>query len=191
VSLAHTILGVLMDSPAHGYAIKKHLAAVLPDGSALNDGQLYPTLGRMERSRWIRKQVVEQQRNPSKHLYRLTPAGRREFFDWLAGEPDGDPARELFRKSDFLRRCTFFRHLDAAGIAAQVGAEQRAVERSLARLEPLAERLADCDGDPYLQMVVEYGIRVQRLRREWLDELLVRSDRRARRSGALASAHPA
>jgi len=191
MSLAHTILGVLMDAPAHGYAIKKHLAAVLPDGSALNDGQLYPTLGRMERSRWIRKQVVEQQRTPSKHLYRLTPSGRREFFAWLAGEPDGDPGRELFRKSDFLRRCAFFRHLDPAGVAAQVCAEQRAVERSLARLEPLAERLAECDGDPYLEQVVEYGIRVQRLRHQWLGELLAQSTRRTRRSGALASAHNA
>jgi DNA-binding PadR family transcriptional regulator len=190
VPLAHTILGVLFDAPAHGYAIKKSLAAVLP-GSALNDGQLYPTLTRMEQRGWIRKQVVEQRRTPSKHRYRLTAAGRREFFGWLAGDRSGSPELEFFRRSDFLQRCSFFRHLDAEGVAAQVRAEQRLLQQSLARLEPLAQRLAECEGDPYRRMVVEYGIRVQRMRRQWLEELLAHPTGRADEPGALASAHNA
>ena len=52
MALAHTILGVLLDAPAHGYAIKKQLTAAHPEGAALNDGQLYPTLARMEQSGW-------------------------------------------------------------------------------------------------------------------------------------------
>jgi DNA-binding PadR family transcriptional regulator len=191
VPLAHTILGVLLDAPAHGYAIKKHLAAVLPDGTALNDGQLYPTLNRMEQRGWIRKQVVEQRRTPSKHRYRLTAAGKREFFRWLGGEGSGAPELEFCRRSDFLQRCSFFRHLDGDSVAAQVRAEQRVLQQSLARLEPLAQRLAGCEGDPYRRMVVEYGIRVQRMRRQWLEELLARPSGRAAGPGALASAHNA
>jgi DNA-binding PadR family transcriptional regulator len=188
VPLAHTILGVLMAAPAHGYAIKKQLAAALPDGSALNDGQLYPTLARMERNGWIRKQIVEQPRHPSRHQYRLTPAGKRQFFDWLTGEGGVAPGLEYFRRSDFLQRCAFFRYLADGELAAQVKAERDAVERSLARLEPLALQIADGDADPYRRMVVEYGIRVQRLRRRWLDELLARPAARPRRTRALASA---
>ena len=189
--LAHTILGVLMDAPAHGYAIKKHLAAALPDGAAINDGQLYPTLTRMERNGWIRKQVVEQRRTPSKHLYRLTAAGKREFFGWLGGGRGAAPTLEFFRKSDFLQRCAFFRHLEREAFASQVRAEQDAVGRMLARLEPLAERLAECESDPFRRMVVEYGIRVQRMRRQWLEELLARPTGRASGSRALASAQNA
>lgn len=186
--LAHTILGVLMAAPAHGYAIKKQLAAALPDGSALNDGQLYPTLARMERNRWIRKQIVEQPRHPCRHQYRLTPSGKREFFDWLTREGSAAPGLEYFRRSDFLQRCAFFRYLAHGELAAQVKAERDAVERSLAWLEPLALRLREHDPDPYRRMVVEYGIRVQRLRRRWLEELLARPAARPRRTRALASA---
>jgi DNA-binding PadR family transcriptional regulator len=191
VPLAHTILGVLLDAPAHGYAIKKSLSARLPDGTALNDGQLYPTLNRMEQRGWIRKQVVEQRRTPSKHRYRVTAAGRREFLGWLAGSRSGPPELEFFRKSDFLQRCSFFRHLDEESVAEQVRAEQRLLQQSLAWLEPLAQRLAEREGDPYRRMVVEYGIRVQRMRRQWLEELLARPTGRADEPGALASAHNA
>ena len=185
--LAHTILGLLMDSPAHGYALKKQLAVALPDGAAINDGQLYPTLARMEKNGWIRMQVVEQPRHPSRHRYRVTAAGKREFFGWLAGQR-GAPGLEYFRKSDFLQRCAFFTHLAGDELAAQVRAERDAVERSLARLEPLAQRLAGGEDDRYRRMVVEYGIRVQRMRREWLEELLAEPGERGERPRALANA---
>jgi DNA-binding PadR family transcriptional regulator len=188
VPLAHTILAVLMDAPAHGYAIKKQLAAAMPDGAALNDGQLYPTLARMERRGWIRKQIVEQPRHPSRHCYRLSAAGKRAFYDWLAGEHAAAPDVDSFRKSDFLQRCAFFRYLGEAERAEQIRAQQAAVERSLAWLEPLAERLADCGGDPHRAMVVEYGIRVQRLRHEWLAELLAQEAPRERRRRGLGGA---
>ena len=183
--LAHTILGVLLDAPAHGYAIKKQLTAAHPEGGgAINDGQLYPTLARMEQSGWIRKQVVEQRRTPSKHLYRLTAAGRREFFRWLGATDGQGDALGLSRKSDFLRRCAYFQHLGGERIAAQVRAERERVERTLERLE----RLAQSEEDPYRRLLVEYGVRVQRVRRQWLEELLVVSDGRLDPPAALASA---
>jgi DNA-binding PadR family transcriptional regulator len=184
VALAHTILGVLLDGPAHGYAIKKQLTVAHPEGSAINDGQLYPTLARMEQSGWIHKQVVEQRRTPSKHLYRLTAAGRREFFRWLGGAGGESAALGMSRRSDFLRRCAFFQLLDGERVGAQVRAEQALVERTLERLECLARG----EEDPYRRKLVEYGIRVQRMRRQWLEELLVMSDGRAVPPAALASA---
>jgi DNA-binding PadR family transcriptional regulator len=184
VPLAHTILGVLLDAPAHGYAIKKQLSAAHPEGSAINDGQLYPTLARMEQSGWIRKQVVEQRRTPSKHLFRLTAAGRREFFQWLGASGGESAGLGLSRKSDFLRRCAFFQHLDPDRVALHVRSEQGLVERTLLRLEQLAQS----EADPYRRKLVEYGIRVQRMRRQWLEELLVCSVGRTAPAAALASA---
>jgi DNA-binding PadR family transcriptional regulator len=188
MSLAHTILGVLMDAPAHGYAIKKWLAAALPDGAGPNDGQLYPTLARMERQGWIRKQVVEQRRTPSKHLYRLTEAGERELFEWLEGTRGGSAGPELFRKSDFLHRCLFFRYLAPEAIESQVRAEARSVQEFLDRLELLAARLAEREGDGYRRMVLEYGMRVQRMRRQWLEELTAHQAQRAPKVSGHAAA---
>jgi len=182
--LAHTILGVLLDAPAHGYAIKKQLTGAHPEGGAINDGQLYPTLARMEQSGWIRKQVVEQRRTPSKHLYHLTAAGRREFFRWLRGSGEERAALGMSRSSDFLRRCAFFRQLEGERVAAHVRAERERVQRTLERLEELGHS----EADPYRRQLIEYGMRVQRVRREWLEELLGMAGAPAVSPTALASA---
>jgi DNA-binding PadR family transcriptional regulator len=178
VSVAHVILGALMEAPAHGYSIKKYLASALTD--ELNDGQLYPALARMERQGWIRKQVVRQQRSPTKHLYHITEDGEREFLDWLAGagEPAAAPRMDLFSRFEFLQRCAFFRHIDVGHVAQLAEGQLERAGRCLARLQELAEELRARGSDPYREMVVEYGIRVQRMRREWLQELLVRAAER-------------
>ncbi len=169
MSVAHTILGVLMDAPAHGYAIKKQLAGAPTAGEGpLNDGQLYPALARMEREGWITKEVVEQRRSPSKHLYRLTDAGRGEFFDWLAGDRSRAPHPWKF---DFLQRCAFLRHLDPGRVELQLAAEIERVSECLTGLERFAGEVAARDPDLYREMLVDYGIRIQRLRRDWLEEL--------------------
>ena len=175
MSVAHAILGTLMEAPAHGYSIKKNLAAALPD--EINDGQLYPALARMERQGWIRKQVVQQRRSPTKHLYRITDAGEREFFDWLiaVAEKGGEVRLDFFWKFDFLQRCAFFRHLEPEEVAQLVRAEAERVSAGLERLAELREKLRERDPDPYRDMVVEYGIRVQKVRRAWLQELLERA----------------
>ena len=175
MSVAHAILGTLIEAPAHGYSIKKNLAAALPE--EINDGQLYPTLARMERHGWIRKQVVQQRRSPTKHLYRITESGEQEFFDWLAAaaEKKGAVRLDFVWKFDFLQRCAFFRHIDAEAVAQLARAEADRVSEGLEQLAKLREELKARDPDPYRDMIVEYGIRIQQVRREWLQELLERA----------------
>lgn len=180
MSLAHTILGVLLDAPGHGYSIKKSLGEALPQDIALNDGQLYPALARLEARGWIAKEVVEQRRSPTKHLYRITDDGRDAFYRWIDGEPDGEtPLRpDLFWRSGFLQKCNFFRYLEPGRVATRVVAEIGEVERRIAQLEACLEDLEDCEPDPYRRAIVEYGIRYQRMRRDWLEELRGRADAR-------------
>jgi DNA-binding PadR family transcriptional regulator len=44
------VLGLLGDGELHGYELKKQLDDVLPAGSSVSFGSLYPTLGRLERT---------------------------------------------------------------------------------------------------------------------------------------------
>ena len=92
MSVPYTILGVLMDAPAHGYSIRKQLEAVFSTDLGLNDGQLYPALAKLETLGWIAKEVVEQPRSPTKHLYRVTDEGRAAFARWLEGDAPADAA---------------------------------------------------------------------------------------------------
>jgi len=192
MSLEYTILGVLMDQPTHGYSIKKHLLETFSKNLGLNDGQLYPALSRLERRGWIQKQVVEQRRSPTKHLYRVTPEGKVAFFDWLeAADPEAESTPyDFFWRYGFLQKCSFFRYLDPASIVAQSRKRLEEVDRRIEELEGFLQRMEEKKADPYRRMIVEYGIRQQRMRREWLEDLRARTAGRGRQKPARLAAAP-
>ena len=79
------ILALLAKEPAHGYELRGRLAAALgPAGGALNPGQVYVTLSRLERSGLVRSETVGQASQPDKKVYELTPAGRDQVETWLS-----------------------------------------------------------------------------------------------------------
>ncbi|HKC51843.1 MAG TPA: PadR family transcriptional regulator [Myxococcota bacterium] len=192
MSVAYTLLGVLMDAPAHGYSIRKQLEETFSKDLGLNDGQLYPALAKLESLGWIEKEVVEQQRSPTKHLYRVTVKGRAAFARWLEGEePVGSRERQsFFWRDEFLQRANFFARLGAPAAADQIRARLAQTEARAQRLEARAAELRAGEADPYRRMIVEYGVRLQRMRQGWLEELLARATERSMepRGQALARA---
>ena len=177
MSVAYTILGVLMDAPEHVYSIRKQLEETFSKDYVLNDGQLYPALAKLEGLGWIEKEVVEQQRSPTKHLYRVTLTGRAAFERWLGGdEPAGARERQsFFWRDEFLQRASFFAHLDPDEAAEHIRARLAQTEARAARLEVRASEKRAGATDPYRRMIVEYGVRLQRMRQGWLEELLARA----------------
>jgi DNA-binding PadR family transcriptional regulator len=186
MSVSHTILGVLMDAPAHGYSIRKHLEETFSKDLGLNDGQLYPALAKLEARGWIEKEVVEQRSSPTKHLYRVTEAGRTAFRSWLEGvEPDDAQRLGFFWRDGFLQRCSFFADLPAEVAAEQVRERLGETARRAERLESALADLEQREADPYRRMILEYGVRLQRMREQWLEELLARATERARETRRL------
>jgi DNA-binding PadR family transcriptional regulator len=190
MSVPYTILGVLMDAPAHGYSIRKQLEAVFSTDLGLNDGQLYPALAKLETLGWIAKEVVEQPRSPTKHLYRVTDEGRAAFARWLEGDAPADAAerRSFFWRDEFLQRASFFSRLPSGAAAKQIRTRLDQTEERAARLESRLSEVASGAGDPYRRMIVEYGVRLQRMRQEWLEELLARATERNSGSRTLRAA---
>jgi DNA-binding PadR family transcriptional regulator len=175
VSIDYTILGVLIEEPSHGYSIKKYLHENVSRDLGINDGQLYPALGRLEERGWIRKRVVPQRRSPTKHLYRVTPDGETAFYRWLlepaCSEADS-PRYAFYWKDEFLQRLAFFRYLAPERVQEQVQKRIEEVSKRIADLEGVAEQIEARGGDPYRRMIAEYGIRYQCMWREWLEALL-------------------
>jgi DNA-binding PadR family transcriptional regulator len=182
MSVPYTILGVLMNEPAHGYSIRKHLEEAFSKALGLNDGQLYPALAKLEGLGWIEKEVVEQRRSPTKHLYRVTQAGREAFLRWLAGEGAEEPRDRLgfFWRDGFLQRCSFFGQLAPDVAAELIRVRLGEAAHCAERLEEVSADLARRDGEPYRRMIVEYGVRLQRMREQWLQELLAMATEPAR-----------
>jgi DNA-binding PadR family transcriptional regulator len=94
--MTHTrqvILGLVEEGPSHGYGLKKRHDRHFHQARPLHVGQIYSTLGRLERDGLVRLAGTEQEAGPDRKLYAVTEAGTRATEDWLAA-PES-PARHI------------------------------------------------------------------------------------------------
>ncbi|MEU9980703.1 PadR family transcriptional regulator [Streptomyces sp. NPDC050856] len=91
------LLALLARGPAHGYELKQDLEQLL--GAAYpptNVGQIYVTLGRLEKSGLIEGEEIAQQSRPNKKTYRLTDAGQEALRAWFEETADEPRVRDEF-----------------------------------------------------------------------------------------------
>lgn len=83
MSTPHVLLGLLAAGPKHGYDLKRDHDSRLPRAKPVAFGQVYATLGRLERDGLV--EVVGQDRDggPDRTSYGVTRAGRAALDDWL------------------------------------------------------------------------------------------------------------
>ncbi|HET6866418.1 MAG TPA: PadR family transcriptional regulator [Solirubrobacteraceae bacterium] len=78
------LLALLATEDSHGYQLKARLALALgPLADALNDGQVYVTLTRLEKAGLVDSHRVGQTDRPDRKVYSLTQAGRERVDAWL------------------------------------------------------------------------------------------------------------
>jgi len=90
------LLTLLADEPAHGYELKTGLERAVGGSWAINVGQVYSTLRRLERDGL----VVEDEATLDHRDFRITSHGREELGRWFAAPylPDTAPRDELTAK---------------------------------------------------------------------------------------------
>ncbi|MGE3074647.1 MAG: PadR family transcriptional regulator [Dehalococcoidia bacterium] len=82
--MRNALLALLAEQPAHGYDLKGRLETEF--GAAwpsVNIGQVYATLGRLERDGLVESESVAQEGRPEKRVYATTQAGRDVLHRWL------------------------------------------------------------------------------------------------------------
>lgn len=84
MSLPHVLLGLLARGPASGWDLKSRLARDPSLGWDAELTQIYPALRRLLRGGFVTMKRRRSEKGPPRREYRLTPAGRREFREWLA-----------------------------------------------------------------------------------------------------------
>ncbi len=77
---------MLAKEPAHGYQLRARLGQALgPLRDAMNAGQIYVTLGRLEKAGLVTcEHSAGLADRPDRKVYALTPAGQQRVVDWLA-----------------------------------------------------------------------------------------------------------
>ena len=79
------VLALLAKEPSHGYELRARLRQALGAvGDALNAGQIYVTLTRLEKAGLVTsEQSAGLADRPDRKVYALTPAGQQRVADWL------------------------------------------------------------------------------------------------------------
>ena len=80
------VLAMLAKEPAYGYQLRARLRQALgPVGDAMNDGQIYVTLTRLEKAGLVTaEQYPGLPDRPDRKVYALTAAGQHRVTEWLA-----------------------------------------------------------------------------------------------------------
>lgn len=125
------LLGLLARGPAHGYELKADHDAWFPSAKPLAFGQVYATLGRLERDALVETVEVQTGSGPERTVYAITTGGRAALDAWLgqAEGPAEHAADELVRKTVTALRLG----VDQAGFLARQGEAHLALMRRLTR----------------------------------------------------------
>ena len=156
------LLALLAGEASHGYQLRARLALALgPLAEALNDGQVYVTLTRLEKAGLVTSERVGQADRPDRKVYALTEAGRDRVDTWLADTSWPKPAPAEFHLKLVAAA--------AAGLADPVAIVDRQRGELLLALAQ-AQRAALAEPDTYVAALLLEGV-VLRLQADlrWLE----------------------
>ena len=91
------LLALLAREPSHGYQLRAQLHLALgPLAAALNAGQVYVTLNRLEKVGLVTSERLGQTDRPDRKMYELSEPGRERVTGWLADTSWPKPAPAEF-----------------------------------------------------------------------------------------------
>ena len=165
VETDQVILGLLMSGPKSGYKIK-NITGKLMMAYNLSLNQIYPALRKLESGGLVKKDVVYQTGKPNMHVYSLTDAGRKSFYQSLTSPPV-----PIDYQLDFLTRAFFFRFLPTEEMFKQFEQEIGSLDEQLEDLEQIrleVEGRSDADGQFIFSTIVSM---IQMLKERYTSEL--------------------
>ncbi|MEV0283047.1 MULTISPECIES: PadR family transcriptional regulator [unclassified Kribbella] len=154
-------LALLADESRHGYEIKQALeqefGETLP---ALNAGQIYSTLARLERDGLVVGESVEGD-SRRKRVYELTEAGRAALADWIE-----TPVPGTRLKDEFFMKLVILASAGLADPKALIAGQRREYLQSLRDLDAM---LAADGARPAAELLAEGAVLHLKADLEWLD----------------------
>jgi DNA-binding PadR family transcriptional regulator len=164
-SLELAVLGLLHESPLHGYELRKRLNLLLGWGRLLSYGSLYPALKRLLRAGLITEvEAISPGISRRQRItYEISPLGR-EYF----GEQITDTGPAAWEDDTFATRFAFFSRTDA-------DVRLRILEGRLSRLQERLDRAQHSSrggDDRYLSELRRHSIESVEREVAWLTDLI-------------------
>lgn len=165
-TLELAVLGLLHETPLHGYELRKRLNLLLGWSRLLSYGSLYPALKRMLRAGWITEVstlspgVSRRQRI----VYQITPAGTELF-----GQEITDAGPSAWEDENFNMRFAFFSRTES-------DVRVRILEGRRSRLQERLDRALSNRGpagtDRYVSELQRHSIESVEREVRWLTDLI-------------------
>ena len=172
-ALELAVLGVLSQSPQHGYELRKRLVSVLGLFNTISYGALYPTL----KSLVERGLIAEEDANPNavypkrnRIVYALTPAGEKYFTDLVA-----QVGSDSYDDDIFAVRIALFGQTSADTRLHVLQGRRRRLED---RLDQMRTNLAKGRErlDAYTLELQQHGLDALEREVAWLGEMISREE---------------
>ncbi len=171
MSTSEALLALLEPGPAHGYTLKQKYDRWFAQKRPLAFGQVYATLGRLEKRGLVVQANIEAGRGPERRLYEITPDGVTAVEQWVFKPQSPD----LYAASSLHSRLTIALLSGRDGAEVLAGQREAYLERmrELQRLRRSAAgpdllavtyELAHLDAD--LRWIDESGARLEQLKGE-------------------------
>ncbi len=163
------VLGLLHDSPMHGYELRKQLTALLGWGRSLSYGSLYPALKDLVARGMIAASDADSSVGRSRRakiVYELTADGKEHFAELIS-----QAGPTAWEDEPFGVHFAFFARTDAETRMRILEGRRSRLEERLATfrtsLQKTRERL-----DAYTLELQKHGLESVEREVRWLDELI-------------------
>ncbi|MCF7551963.1 MULTISPECIES: PadR family transcriptional regulator [Pseudonocardia] len=167
--LEFAILGLLLETPMHGYQLRKQLGLRLGGFRVFSYGSLYPALRRLQRAGLIAEEEAETGWSKrSRRTYRISAEGKERFAELLA-----ESGPQSWDDEGFGVHLAFFSRTPAETRMRILEGRRRAVEE---RREGIRAALARAGEqiDRYTRELHELGLDTTEREVRWLNELIER-----------------
>jgi DNA-binding PadR family transcriptional regulator len=160
VSVRHSLLALLSAGPMHGYGLKTEFEAATGDIWPLNVGQVYTTLGRLERDGLVTAEADTE----GQKVYEITDAGRGELGRWF----ETPVPREVIPRQELAIKLVFAMRSGGADVAAVVQRQRVATMRALQEITRL-KTAAESGGDTAWLLMLDALVFQAEAEARWLD----------------------
>ena len=163
------VLGLLLESPMHGYELRKRLTGLLGAFRAFSYGSLYPALRRMQVDGLIIEDAAPDgtpKVRRARRVYQLTDAGKQRFTELVA-----DTGPQNYTDDGFGVHLAFFSRTPAEARVRILEGRRRQVEE---RREGLRDAVAKANGtlDRYTRQLHQLGLESSEREVRWLNEVI-------------------
>jgi DNA-binding PadR family transcriptional regulator len=159
------LLGLLYETPGHGYDLHRRVNTDLGQVWHLSQSQAYAILKRLEARGDISAEAVPQEKLPPRQLLMMTDQGRQRFLDWL-GATSGGSTRAI--RLEFVTRLYFLQMYMPEKIPDTFERQSREAADYLHRLEKTFAELSE--DQIYNRMSIMLRLKQMHLILAWLQD---------------------